>query len=317
MATISSPMASIPPKRKATLASREATLFWICVSPWVIGFILFTLGPMLYSLYISFTEWNILTPPTWVGLQNYIKIFTNDPDFYQSLKVTIPYAAFSIPISMIAALFLAILLNEATYAIGFFRTSFYIPTIVSSVAAAVLWQWILNPRFGPINGFLRLLGFEGPSWFSDPKYVLWGLIIMSSWAVGGQMLIFLAGLKGIPQQLYEAAQLDGAGRIARFWNVTLPMLSPTIFFNLVMAVIGAFQTFDTAFVISTARAGTLGGPLKSTLFYMINLYAVAFGQQRMGYGTALAWILFLIIFVLTMITLRTSALWVYSEVERK
>jgi multiple sugar transport system permease protein len=310
-------MASVPPRRKATLARREAILFWICVAPWVIGFILFTLGPMLYSLYISFTDWNVLTPPHWVGLQNYIKIFTSDPDFIQSLKVTIPYAAFSIPISMITALFLAILLNEATYGIGFFRTSFYIPTIVSSVAAAVLWTWILNPRFGPINGALSVFGIKGPGWFSDPKYVLWGLIIMSSWSVGGQMLIFLAGLKGIPQQLYEAAQLDGAGRVARFWNVTIPMLSPTIFFNLVMAVIGAFQTFDTAFVISTARAGTLGGPLKSTLFYMINLYSVAFGQQRMGYGTALAWILFLIIFVLTMITLRTSALWVYSEAERK
>jgi multiple sugar transport system permease protein len=272
---------------------------------------------MLYSLYLSFTDWNILTPPNWVGLQNYIRIFTKDPDFIQSLKVTIPYAVFSIPISLGAALFLAILLNEATYAIGFFRTAFYIPTIVSSVAAAILWQWILNPRFGPINGALSVFGIKGPGWFSDPKYALWGLIIMSSWAVGGQMLIFLAGLKGIPQQLYEAAQIDGAGRGARFWNITIPMLSPTIFFNFVMAVIGAFQTFDAPFVISTGHSGTIGGPLKSTLFYMLNLYSVAFSQQRMGYGTALAWILFLIIFVLTMITLRTQSLWVYTETEKK
>jgi multiple sugar transport system permease protein len=316
MATLTTPSIAVQPK-KSSLARREAILFWVCVAPWVIGFILFTLGPMLYSLYISFTQWNIVTPPKWVGLQNYIRIFTQDPDFVQSLKVTSIYAIFSIPLSLITALFLAVLLNEATKGVSLFRTTFYLPTIVSSVAAAVLWQWIFNPRFGPVNGLLRLFGIEGPGWFSDPKYALWGLIIMSSWSVGGQMLIFLAGLKGIPRILYEAAEIDGAGRPARFWNITIPMLSPTIFFNLVLAVIGAFQTFDTAYVISTARAGTLGGPLKSTLFYMLNIYDLAFAKQRMGYATALAWILFLIIFVLTMITLRSSALWVYNEAERK
>jgi multiple sugar transport system permease protein len=174
----------------------------------------------------------------------------------------------------------------------------------------------LNPRFGPVNGFLGLFGIKGPGWFTDPKYALWGLIIMSSWSVGGQMLIFLAGLKGIPQHLYEAAELDGAGRVARFRNITIPMLSTTIFFNFVMAVIGSFQTFDAAYVISTARGGTLGGPLKSTLFYMVNLYHEAFANQNMGYASALAWILFLIIFILTMITVKSSALWVYSEAER-
>ena len=316
MATLTSPKVAGQPK-KSSLARREAILFWVCVAPWVIGFILFTLGPMLYSLFISFTDWNILTAPKWVGLQNYIRIFTQDPDFVQSLKVTSIYAVFSLPLSLLTALFLAILLNEATKGVSFFRTTFYLPTIVSAVAAAVLWQWIFNPRFGPVNGLLRLFGIEGPGWFSDPKFALWGLIIMSSWSVGGQMLIFLAGLKGIPKILYEAAEIDGAGRPARFWNITIPMLSPTLFFNLVLAVIGAFQTFDTAYVISTARAGTLGGPLKSTLFYMLNIYDLAFAKQRMGYATALAWILFLIIFVLTMITLRSSALWVYNETERK
>jgi multiple sugar transport system permease protein len=316
MATLTTPTVAVQPK-KSSLARREAILFWACVAPWVIGFILFTLGPMLYSLYISFTQWNIVHPPTLVGFQNYIRIFTQDTDFYQSLKVTLTYALFSIPLSLITALFLAILLNEATNGVSFFRTAFYIPTIVSSVAAAVLWVWILNPRFGPVNGFLGLFGIKGPGWFSDPKYALWGLIIMSSWSVGGQMLIFLAGLKGIPKILYEAAEIDGANRPARFWKITLPMLSPTIFFNFVMAVIGAFQTFDSAYVISTARAGTIGGPLKSTLFYMLNIYDLAFAKQRMGYATALAWILFLIIFVLTMITLRSSALWVYSETGKK
>lgn len=316
MATVTTPSVPVRP-RKNTLARREAILFWVCVAPWVIGFILFTLGPMLYSLYISFTDWNIVNAPTWVGLQNYIRIFTQDPDFIQSLKVTSLYAIFSIPLSLITALFLAVLLNEATNGVSFFRTTFYLPTIVSAVAAAVLWQWILNPRFGPVNGLLRVFGIEGPGWFSDPKYALWGLIIMSTWSVGGQMLIFLAGLKGIPKILYEAAEIDGAGRPARFWKITLPMLSPTIFFNLVMAVIGAFQTFDSAYVISTARAGVIGGPLKSTLFYMLNLYDLAFAKQRMGYATALAWILFLIILSLTLLVLRSSALWVYSESERK
>jgi multiple sugar transport system permease protein len=316
MATLTTPSVADQPK-KSSLARREAILFWVCVAPWVIGFILFTVGPMLYSLYISFTQWNILTPPNWVGLQNYIRIFTQDPDFYQSLKVTITYAIFSIPLSLITALFLAILLNEATKGVSFFRTAFYIPTIVSSVAAAVLWVWILNPRFGPVYGLLGLFGIQGPGWFSDPKSALWGLIIMSTWSVGGQMLIFLAGLKGIPKILYEAAEIDGAARPTRFFKITLPMLSPTIFFNLVMAVIGAFQNFDSAYVISTARAGTIGGPLKSTLFYMLNIYDLAFAKQRMGYATALAWILFLIIFVLTIITVRSSSSWVYSEVERK
>jgi multiple sugar transport system permease protein len=201
--------------------------------------------------------------------------------------------------------------------VGFFRTAFYVPTIVASVAAAILWSWILNPRFGPVNGLLALVGIKGPNWFSDPKFALWGLVIMSVWGVGGMMLIFFAGLKGIPQHLYEAAELDGANRWQRFLNITIPMLSPVIFFNLVMAVIGSFQTFDAAYVISTARAGTLGGPLKSTLFYMLNLYREGFANLNMGYASALAWILFIIIFILTMITVRSSALWVHTETERK
>lgn len=320
MASLAPPINTTPPearKWKSTLASREALLFYFCVAPWVIGFILFTLGPMLYSLYISLTRWTVLTPPVWVGLDNYIRIFTRDPDFLQTLKVTGTYALFSIPLRLASALFLAILLNEATKGVSFFRTAFYIPAIVSSVAAAILWSWIFNPRFGPVNGALGLFGIQGPNWFGDPRFALWGLIIMSVWGVGGEMLIFLAGLKGIPGHLYEAAQLDGAGRIARFFNVTIPMLSPTLFFNFVMSTIGAFQTFDSAFVISTARAGTIGGPVKSTLFYMLNLYDIAFKQQSMGYASALAWILFLIILLLTLVTIRSSSLWVFYEAERK
>ncbi|MEZ4709472.1 MAG: sugar ABC transporter permease [Caldilineaceae bacterium] len=307
----------ITPQRRGKRARHDTLVFYLCVAPWVIGFIAFTLGPMFYSLYISFTEWGMLKPPVWVGGDNYVRALVGDPDFYVSLRVTTLYTIFSIPLRLITALLLAILLNEASRGISFFRTAFYMPAIVASVAAAVLWTWILNPKFGPVNGLLSLFGIEGPNWFGDPQWVLWGLVIMSVWNVGGEMLIFLAGLKGIPQSLYEAAEIDGAARWARFWRITIPMLSATIFFNFVMSVIGTFQTFDAAYVISTTRAGTLGGPMKSTLFYMIYVYSLAFkGFNSMGYATALAWILFLIIFVLTMLVLRSSSLWVYYESEK-
>ena len=311
---LSKPAPVVRPSKKAR---HDTIVFYTCVAPWVIGFIAFTLGPMLFSLYISFTQWGMLKPPVWVGMDNYVRAFAQDPDFYISLRVTAWFAAFSIPVSLIAALFLAILLNEATRGVGLFRTAFYMPAIVASVAAAVLWTWILNPKFGPVNGLLRLLGLPTPNWFSDPKYVLWGFVMMSAWNVGGQMLIFLAGLKGIPKSLYEAAEIDGAGRWPRFWQITLPMLSSTLFFNFVLAVIGSLQTFDTAYVIGTASGGTLGGPAKATLFYMIYIYSLAFkGFNSMGYATALAWILFAITFILTMVVLRTSSLWVFYEAEK-
>jgi multiple sugar transport system permease protein len=290
---------------------REAGLFYLLVSPWIIGFLIFTVVPMAVSLYLSMTQWNVLTPPKWIGFDNYVTMFTKDPEFYQSLKVTLTYVATSVPLRMIAALFLAVLLNEATRFIGFFRTAFYIPSIVASVAAAVLWQWIFNPRFGPINGLLRTFGIAGPNWFNDPNTALWGLVIMSIWGVGAEMLIFLAGLKSIPQTLYEAAEVDGAGRLTRFIRITLPMLSPTIFFNLIMSMIGSFQTFDSAFVISTARAGQIGAPLKSTLFYLLHLYQEGFGFLNMGYASALAWVLFIIILAVTVVINRSSKRWVF------
>jgi multiple sugar transport system permease protein len=297
-------------------ARNEALTFYLCVSPWVLGFLIFTVGPMIASLVLSFTNWDILTPPKFIGFLNYSNALV-DPKVAISLKVTLMYAVTSVPLRLLTALLLAMLLNEATRGVSIFRTAFYLPAIVSSVAAAVLWQWILNPVYGPVNGFLALLGIQGPAWFNDPNYALWALVIMSPWGVGGEMLIFLAGLKGIPKQLYESAELDGAGSVARFFNVTLPMLSPTLFFNLVMAIIGSFQTFDTAYVISTAHAGQPGDPLNSTLFYMIYLYNTAFSNQEMGYATALGWILFVIIMVATLLVLRSSRSWVYYEAERK
>ena len=307
---------SLPKKGPSKRARHETLVFYICIAPFILGVLFFDFIPMAASFVHSFTDWDILTAPNWIGLKNYITAFTIDPNFPVILKVTFSYALISVPLRLLTALFLAVLLNEATRGVGFFRTVFYLPTIISSVAAAVLWQWILNPSFGPINGLLKLFGVQGPNWLADPNTALWSLIIMSSWGVGGEMLIFLAGLKGIDKQLYESAELDGAGRIQRFFSITLPMLSPTMFFNLVMAVIGSLQTFDTAYVISTAHAGTAGGPMKSTLFYMIYLYNRAF-SGHMGYASALAWILFAIIMVLTLLVLRSSDLWVFYEGERK
>lgn len=296
-------------------ARREAAIFYVTVSPWVIGFLLFTVIPMALSLYLSFTQWNVLKAPVWIGFDNYVQMFTKDPLFYQSLKVTIIFTVVSVPLQIIIALFLAVLLNEATYAVGFFRTAFYIPSIVASVASAVLWTWIFNPRFGPINGLLRTLGMGTPQWLNDPAYALIALIIMSAWGIGGQMLIFLAGLKGIPKSLYEAAEVDGAGRLTRFLRITLPMLSPSIFFNLIMTMIGAFQTFDAAFVISTARAGQIGAPLNSTLFYLLHLYQEGFSFLNMGYASALAWVLFIIIVAVTLVINRSSKNWVFYSGE--
>lgn len=293
-----------------TTKRREALVFYLLVAPWVIGFLVFTLGPILFSLYVSFTQWSMLSQPVWVGLENYRNIF-QDPDIGHSLGITAKYSLASVPLRLVVALFLAILLNEATIAVGLFRTAFYLPGVVASVSVAVLWQWIFNPRFGPFNAALRLFGIQGPSWFSDPNWAIWGLVIMSAWGVGGEMLIFLAGLKGIPQTLYEAAEIDGAGRLQRFLRITLPILSPTIFFNLVMSVIGSFQTFDSAFVISTARAGAIGSPLKSTLFYMLYLYQNAFSFLKMGYAAAMAWVLFIVIVSITYLINRTSSRWVF------
>jgi multiple sugar transport system permease protein len=298
-------------------ARREALIFYLCISPFILGIVLFDLVPMVASLVLSFTEWNILSPPHFIGLQNYITAFTLDPKVGISLKVTLKYTIVAVPLKLTIALMLAILLNEATKGVNFFRTAFYLPAIVSSVAIAVLWTWILNPVYGPVNGLLRVFGIHGPQWLTDPKFALWGLILMSGWGVGGEMLIFLAGLKGIDKQLYEAAELDGAGRVPRFFRITIPMLSATIFFNLVLSIIGSFQTFDTAYVLSTAHAGTLGGPSNSTLFYMLYLYNRAFAGQMMGYASALGWILFAIIMVITLFVLRSSDLWVFYEAGRR
>jgi multiple sugar transport system permease protein len=295
------------PRWAGSLARREALTFYLLISPWVVGFLLFVLGPMAASLVISFTKWDLLSPARFVGLQNYDKMFTRDPLFWQSLKVTAIYTAVYVPLELAGGLVLALLMNQKLRFVSLFRTIYYLPSVLPGVAFVVLWMWILHPDVGLINTLLSYVGIEGPRWLADPDWALPALLMMSLWGLGRSMVIYLASLQGIPQQLYEAAAIDGAGTWHSFWRITLPMLTPTIFFNLVLSIISTFQTFTSAFV------ATDGGPLDSTLFYVLYLFRQAFQFFNMGYASALAWVLFVIILVLTLLIVRSSDRWVYYE----
>ena len=295
-----------------TLSQRENVTGWIFLTPWLLGLIIFTAGPLLASLALSFTKWNSLgTAPTWNGLWNYRHIFTKDPDFYPSLQVTFKFALMTLPARLVLSMALALLLNMKIRGIDYYRTLLYLPAVLPAVAVVMLWLWIFQPDFGLINYMLSLVGIQGPTWFSDPKWALPALAIMSFWDIGGGAIIYLAGLQNIPPHLYEAAEVDGAGRWQRFWRITLPLMTPTIFFNLVMGLIGIMQTFTTAFV------ATGGGPQKATLFYMLVVYSNAFQSFFMGYASALAWILAMIILLLTLLVFKSSSLWVFYESEVK
>jgi multiple sugar transport system permease protein len=294
-------------------ARREACEGILFASPWIIGFVLFTAEPMLASFLLSFTHWNGITPFSdlrWIGAENYARLLLHDASFLKALRNTAFYAIFSVPLGMTVALALALLLNQKVRGLAFFRTIFYLPSVVSGVATSMLWLWLFNPSFGGINWALRRLGLPEPGWLTDERTAIWVFILMSIWGAGNSMLINLAGLQSIPEHLYEAAELDGAGTLMRFRHVTLPMLSPTLFFNLVMGIIGSFQVFTSAYVM------TEGGPNEATLFYVLYLYQKAFEQFQMGYASAMAWILFAIVLVLTLMVMRSSRIWVYYEGER-
>ena len=292
-------------------ARREAILFYLCISPWLLGFTVFILGPVLSSLGLSFTRWDLLSDPVFVGMRNYARM-VDDKLFWQSLSVTIRYTLLYVPAELVGGLLLALLMNQrGVRGIRGARTIYYLPTIISGVAFVVVWMWLFQPEAGLINATLARVGIQGPRWLADPNTALTALWLMSLWGLGRAALIYLAGLKGIPQQLYEAAAIDGAGAWQSFRNVTLPMLTPTIFFNLILSIIGTFQTFTSAFV------ATNGGPLDSTLFYVLYLYRKAFQEFQMGYASALAWVLFLIILVLTILVVRSGQSWVYYEGEKR
>jgi multiple sugar transport system permease protein len=275
------------------------------ISPWLAGFLIFTAIPFLVSIYLSFTRYDIVSSPVWVGFANYRKLFTEDPLFWKSLGITFKYAMVAVPVGIVAGVALALLLNLEIGGISIYRTVFYIPSIVPVVATSVVFVWILNPQIGLVNGILRYFGVVGPAWLQDTKWAFWSLVFMSLWGVGGSMIIYLAGLKDIPATLYEAAIIDGAGPWQRTRHVTLPMITPVIFFNLIMGVIGSFQYFTQAFIM------TQGGPEDSTHFYALYLFNRAWRYLDMGYASAMAWILFVIVMVFTILIFRTHKRWVH------
>lgn len=290
---------------------RDTIQGYLFILPVVLGLLIFTIGPMIASLYFSFTKFPILKAPEWVGLDNYVKMLTKEKYFWQSVKVTVTYAVTAVPLGILGSFLLAMLLDQRVKGIAFFRTCFYMPTIVPALASAVLWGWLLNPDYGLVNAVLRNLGLPTSTFLSDPKTALGSLVLMSLWGIGGGMVIYLAGLQSISQQLYEAGKIDGANALQLFRHITLPLMTPTIFFNLVMGMIGAFQYFTGAFVL------TAGGPLFSTYFFNLMLYQRAFQWVQMGMASAMAWFLLLVVLVLTLLVFRSSSMWVFYETEVK
>ncbi|MEM1165563.1 MAG: extracellular solute-binding protein [Planctomycetota bacterium] len=305
-------------ERLGRLGRREERTGWLFISPWVIGFLAFVLGPMIASLILSFTRWTAMAPlgaAEWVGLDNYRYLFSHDPTFGQSVWITVYYVVLMVPIGQVAALAVALLMNSTVRGITFFRTVYFVPSVVTGVALTTLWLWIFNTDRGLLNAAIApvagVFGFKPPDWFGADAgvFAVPALVIMSLWGVGAGMVVYLAGLKGIPPSLYEAARIDGAGPMHQVFRITLPMLSPLIFFNLVMGIIGSFQVFTPAYVITRSQ----GTQRDDLLFYVLNLYEQAFEFHNMGYASAMAWVLFLALLVVTLVVVRTSRSWVYYE----
>lgn len=286
---------------------------WLFLTPWLIGLLAITLGPMLASLYLSFTNYNLLGDADWVGFDNYLRMFTDDPKFYSALTVTLHYVLFSVPLQLAFALGIAVVLNRGLAGLAVYRSIYYLPSLLgSSVAIALLWRQIFGAS-GLVNQVLGMIGFANlPAWIATPEHALDTLILLHVWTFGSPMIIFLAGLRQIPQDLYEAASVDGAGAWTQFRRITVPLLSPVIFFNLVLQMIHAFQSFTQSFVVS---AGT-GGPVNSTLLYTLYIYQQAFTQFHMGYASAMAWLLVIIIAGLTALAFGTSGRWVHYAGEK-
>lgn len=282
---------------------------YLFLLPWFIGFFGLTIGPIITSFYLSFTHFDLLTDPRWAGLDNYVRMFTNDPKFAASMRVTFFFVIFSVPLKLAFALGVALLLNRGMRGLPLYRALFYLPSLLgASVAIAILWRQIFAGN-GLVNQVLAVFGIQGPSWISNPNTSLWTLIILAIWQFGSPMIIFLAGLRQIPQDMYEAASLDGAGKWRQFWRITLPMLTPVVFFNAIIQTIEAFKSFTPAFIIS----GGTGNPINSTLFYTLYLYNEAFGFFRMGYASALAWVLLAIVSAFTAFSFLTSKYWVHYD----
>jgi multiple sugar transport system permease protein len=287
---------------------KEAFYFWLFISPWLIGFLGFLLGPMIASVYISLTEWDSFTPPEWVGLENYKEALTEDPVFWQSLWNTFYYAAVSVPLGLIIGVWLANLLNKRVRGRKLFRTFIYLPTLVPLVATAMVFKMVLAPS-GPLNDFLGWFGIDGPAWLLDAAWVKPAIIVLSVWGAGGATVLLLSAMNGIPRELYEAAEIDGANSWRQFWAVTFPQITPVIFFNLIMGLIGAFQIFSQVYIL------TGGGPNNASKTMVPLLFDEAFTFYHFGYASAIAWLLFIVIMVFTVIAFRTARKWVFYETE--
>ena len=290
--------------------SREARAGWLFISPWLIGFLCLTGGPLLFSLYASFTNYNMTSRMEFIGLSNYIRMFTKDPVFWKSLGNTLYYVALAVPSSCICAMFLATLLNQKVKGTPLFRMLFYLPTVLSGVAVYQLWMQLLAPQSGLINSVLRLVGIEGPSWLSDPAWTKPSLVMMRVWALGTSMLLYLSSMNSVSKDLYEAADIDGASFLQKFRKITLPQISPIIFFDIITNMTGAFQVFQEALVMSKNGKGD---PAGSLLFYNLHIYQEAFTHYDMGYASAMAWFLLLIVMTITVINLVASKYWVHTE----
>jgi multiple sugar transport system permease protein len=290
------------------MRTREAIDCYIFMSPAILGLLFFSLGPMVASLFLSFTEYDLLGSARWIGLDNYRELFQDDL-FWKSLRVSAIYSVVSVPAGLVLALLLAVLLNHKMRGVYLFRAIFYLPTVISGVGVAMLWRWMFNPEYGIINSLLDKIGIRGPGWLASEEWALPALIITSLWGIGGTMLIYLAGLQGIPHELYEAAEIDGAGLMQRFRFITIPLISHVTFFNLVLGLIGALQVFTEAFVM------TGGGPNNATLFLAVYLYRSAFQYLKMGYASAVAWVMFMIVMLLTLLVFKSSPFWTFYEEE--
>jgi len=291
-------------RRRKPRQQYEAYLFLL---PWFAGFFVLTAGPLCASLYLSFTDFDLLGSPSWIGLTNYVDLFSYDPRYLGAFGVTLTYVALGVPLQLMFALLVAMLLNQEVRWLGFFRGVYYLPSLLgSSVAVAVMWRQLFGEA-GIINQVIGWFGIDAPNWISTPRYALYTLILLHIWQFGSAMIIFLAGLKQVPRELYDAAEIDGAGRWMQFRHVTLPMITPVIFFNLVLGIINSFQAFTSAYIVS----GGTGGPADSTLFYTLYLYQEGFKNFHMGYASAMAWVLLVVIAIVTALNFAFSRRWVH------
>ncbi|AXG79959.1 carbohydrate ABC transporter permease [Streptomyces paludis] len=298
-------------RERKRAARRRAGGWWpfLFLAPWFIGVFGLVIGPMLDSLYLSFTNFDLLTPAQWTGADNYTRMFTEDPNFWQSVRVTLVYVGVSVPLKLALALGVAMLLNRPLRGLGFYRAAFYLPSLLGgAVAVAIMWRQIFGED-GLFNAVLGWFGIEGQDWISSPDTSIYTLILLAVWQFGTPMVIFLAGLKQLPKDVYEAAAIDGAGPFTRFRRITLPLLTPIVFFNVILQIIGSFQTFTPAYVVSNGS----GGPIGSTMLYSLYLYKKGFADFQMGYASALAWVLFLVIALFTAVNFIASRYWVHYD----